>query len=343
MAGSPHQCLISFGSNLGNRDTVLGQAAALVAADVRVENFQASRLYETPPIGGPTGQEPFLNAVAAFETSASAAEILGKLQSIEDKLGRLRKKRWGSRSIDLDVVLHGELIGGSRGLVVPHPRYTARRFVLRPACDVAGHYRDPRFGWSLKKLADHLDQGAASMALVGGTEACRSELCDRLSAHPGLTIFRSRPAEVSMEVIGNAPAKLRQPPKASTSSSDPSSDPSLSLSLGLSSSLGSASRNPSIQASVDTAWVSDFVPVLPDAASESALSATIPRLLARLQATEPEHRWPAPHQMWPGGRNWPEYRLELDDMDWAASEIVSAIQSMRCSLSPVTENGDWWK
>ncbi|KAA1261305.1 2-amino-4-hydroxy-6-hydroxymethyldihydropteridine pyrophosphokinase [Rubripirellula obstinata] len=289
----------------------------MIAADGCVNDFAASRLYETPPIGGPDGQEPFLNAVAAFETNVAAAKILSKLQSVEDKLGRLRKTRWGARSIDLDVVLHGELIGGSRGLVVPHPRYTARRFVLRPACDVAGHYRDPRFGWSLQKLADHLDQGVASMALAGGTEANRSELCDRLSHESGLTIFKSRPIAQPMSVIGNAPAPNQ------TSSS--------------------ANRHPTIPLSTDTAWVSDFVPDLPDTESEPAKLPNTPRLIARLQATEPGNRWPAPHQMWPGGRNWPEYRLELDDMDWAAKEVVSAIQSMRCSLVPVSEDGNWWQ
>lgn len=293
----------------------------MIAAEDCVNQFAASRLYETPPIGGPSGQEPFLNAVAAFDTDASAAEVLAKLQAIEDKLGRLRKARWGSRSIDLDVVLHGELIGGSSGLVVPHPRYTARRFVLRPACDVAGHYRDPRFGWSLQKLADHLDQGVPSMALVGGTQASRKELCDRLSTEAGLTVFKSPPIGMPMAVIGNAPAPKQDSLKPDTA----------------------ANRQPRIPATIANAWVSDFVPNLPPAESELAKCPSTPRLVTRLQATQPKHRWPAPHQLWPGGRDWPEYRLELDDMDWAAGEVVSALQSMRCSLEAVTEDGNWWK
>ncbi len=90
--------------------------------------MMASRLFETPPIGGPAGQEPFLNAVAAFDTDASARQILELLQQTEQRLGRTRNLRWDSRSIDLDVVLHGELVGGGTGLIVPHPRYTARQF-----------------------------------------------------------------------------------------------------------------------------------------------------------------------------------------------------------------------
>jgi 2-amino-4-hydroxy-6-hydroxymethyldihydropteridine diphosphokinase len=293
------QCLISFGSNLGDRNALLAKAARIVAADARVHRLASSRLYETPPIGGPGGQEPFLNAVAAFDTDASAAQILSLLQRVENDLGRDRKQRWGSRSIDLDVVLHGELIGGSRGLVVPHPRYTARRFVLRPACDVAGHYRDPRFGWTLRRLADHLDLGVASMALVGGSASQRSELCRRLRDQPGLQVF-----ETAFPIDDDE---------------------------------------------IDSPWVSAFVPDFPPgntATTESsgALDCSkVPRLVTRLQTTRPHDRWPAPHQMWPSGWNWPQYRLELDDMQWAAGEVVSALQSMRCPLIPVTDDGDWWK
>jgi 2-amino-4-hydroxy-6-hydroxymethyldihydropteridine diphosphokinase len=316
LIGTAQQCLISFGSNLGNRDSVISEAASLIAADVRVHQFAASRLFETPPIGGPDGQEPFLNAVAAFETTASAAEVLVQLQTIEDRLGRLRRQRWGARSIDLDVVLHGELIGGSRGLVVPHPRYTARRFVLRPACDVAGHYRDPRFGWTLRQLADHLDAGVPSMALVGSSEASRRELCDRLARDAGLTIFDSPPIAKPRAVIGNAPAAMIQAP----------------MDLPV-----------EIPTTIDCPWVAAFVPKLPAADSDQAKCPSVPRLITRLQATEAKNRWPAPHQMWPSSWDWPEYRLELDDMDWAFGEVVSAMQSMRCPLTPLTDDGNWWR
>ncbi len=318
------QCLISFGSNLGDRDTRIAEAARLIAADPRIESFAASRLYETPPIGGPGGQEPFLNAVAAFETQWSAAETLLQLQSIEQQLGRRRKLRWGARSIDLDVVLHGELIGGNQGLVVPHPRYTARRFVLRPACDVAGHYRDPRFGWSLQQLADHLDQGVPSMALVGGTEASRSELCDRLREKEGITTFNARPLAPPMTVIGNAPAKTSSP------------------------NLFDLADDHLIPPTIDSPWVAAFVPPLPDPKDSPTSLPSTPRVITRLQQTTTNNRWPAPHQMWPASWNWPEYRLELDDMDWAVGEVASALKSMRCPLKPVTEipsAGDrqWWQ
>ena len=93
------QCLISFGSNLGDRHALVADAAKAVARLPAVADLRASRLFETPPIGGPTGQEPFLNAVAAFNTEASARKILDCLQTIEMDLGRQRRQRWGARAI----------------------------------------------------------------------------------------------------------------------------------------------------------------------------------------------------------------------------------------------------
>ena len=116
------QCLISFGSNLGNRDSLIAEAARCIDSSCYVDSLQTSRLFETPPIGGPGGQVPFLNAIAAFDTTASAREILEMLQEIEQQLGRERCRRWDARSIDLDVGLHVEMVGGGRGWSVRHAR-----------------------------------------------------------------------------------------------------------------------------------------------------------------------------------------------------------------------------
>lgn len=305
------QCLISFGSNLGDRDQRVAAAARIIAASPVVENFSASRLFQTPPIGGPGGQEPFLNAVAAFDTSASARDILAMLQHTEDQLGRVRHQRWSARSIDLDVVLHGELIGGGTGLVVPHPRYTARQFVLEPARDVASRYRDPRFGWTLDRLGRHVAGGVASLALVGDDEATRKRLCQRLRDEHGIQTFVNCPTEpTSSDAVDAVPADQSQP------------------------------------------WVSNFVPASLDHvcqklasgqdASDELDAPSIPRLIARMQRVSSDSRWPAPHQMWPSRWRYPEYRLEVDDLDWAVAELVSALQSMRCPVHPVTTDGTWY-
>jgi 2-amino-4-hydroxy-6-hydroxymethyldihydropteridine diphosphokinase len=343
------QCLISFGSNLGDRHALIADAAKAVARLPIVNGLQASRLFETPPIGGPTGQEPFLNAVAAFDTEASAREILGCLQAIETDLGRKRRQRWGARAIDLDVVLHGELVGGGTGLIVPHPRYTARQFVLQPACDVAAHYRDPRFGWTLERLAKHIDQGTPSLALVGGDRAIREELCTRLAAQFGVTTFAARAFSQRMKVVGNAPARVSddRPTPSEVSSPHqavgpepvPGQMPEPQVQESVAGQLGSDICGVKAESGP---WVSAFLPPLPPLASPETNSASVPRLVVRMQSATVQTRWPAPHQMWPAGWRWPEYRLEIDDLDWAVSELASALSSMRCPVEPVTADGAWW-
>jgi 2-amino-4-hydroxy-6-hydroxymethyldihydropteridine diphosphokinase len=337
------QCLISFGSNLGDRYALIADAAKAVAGLPKVDELRASRLFETPPIGGPTGQEPFLNAVAAFDTMASAREVLDWLQVIETDLGRQRRQRWGARAIDLDVVLHGELVGGGTGLIVPHPRYTARQFVLKPACDVAAHYRDPRFGWTLKRLAEHIDQGVPSLALVGGDQAIREELCMRLASESGVTTFAAKPFAKPMKVVGNAPAPVVHDSQAVADQSlrvgkvAGDKPPAQDLELG------GNSVDSIIRVSADVGpWVSAFMPPLPPLNSSETAAVNVPRLVARMQSTTDQTRWPAPHQMWPAGWRWPEYRLEIDDLDWAVSELASALSSMRCPVEAVTVDGGWW-
>ncbi|MEM6776692.1 MAG: 2-amino-4-hydroxy-6-hydroxymethyldihydropteridine diphosphokinase [Planctomycetota bacterium] len=326
----PTQCLISLGSNLGDRHAVMAEAAAAIAVsrvgDVPLvgcdgspdtserSKLRTSRLFETPPIGGPQGQSPFLNAVAAFSTELPASAILDVLQSIESDLGRRRRVRWGARCIDLDVVLHGRLagrptagrrglIGGrgpagsSRALVVPHPRYTARRFVLLPACDVAADFCDPRFGWTIRELAEHLDAEVPSLALAGGDESIRDHLCQSLRLDFGMTTL---PA--SAEGIAD-----------------------------------SGMLNPYVS------------PVVPSCLLDTGSTVTaipqpgrLPRLIVRIQQTTPQTRWPAPHQIWPCGWRWPEYRLEVDDMQWAVGELASAVDSMRCEIHPASKDGQWW-
>jgi 2-amino-4-hydroxy-6-hydroxymethyldihydropteridine diphosphokinase len=296
-----NQCIVSFGSNLGSRRELVAVAAAKIAASdvvLSAGQLQTSRLFETPPIGGPEGQEPFLNAIGVFETTASARGVLDLLQTLELELGRQRLRRWDARSIDLDVILHGQLVGGTTGLVVPHPRYTARQFVLRPACDVAAHFRDPRFGWTLAQLAEHLEAAVPSLALVSGPQELRGLLCQRLADEFGVTIRRSPDVPGGAEFDGRTP------------------------------------------------WACDFLPEPPEEVGSDFQSLSqqprVPRLLVRLQRPTDQSGWPAPHLMWPSGWRWPEYRLEIDDLDWAVRELASAFDSMRCDAEPVTTDGNWW-
>jgi 2-amino-4-hydroxy-6-hydroxymethyldihydropteridine diphosphokinase len=120
---------IALGSNLGDRLASLRLAAT--ALTQLGEVVAASSLYETDPIGGPE-QGSFLNAVIVIETTLHPRKLLDELHRIEAQAGRVRDVRWGPRRLDLDLILYGTEQAEENGMVVPHPRFSDRRFVLEP-------------------------------------------------------------------------------------------------------------------------------------------------------------------------------------------------------------------
>jgi 2-amino-4-hydroxy-6-hydroxymethyldihydropteridine diphosphokinase len=124
---------IALGSNQGDRAGHLRGAVDGMGGLGSV--VAVSGLYETEPIGGPD-QAPFLNAVAILDTSLPPAELLERLQAIEDDDGREREVRWGPRTLDLDIVAVDGGPVDQPGLQIPHPRAAERRFVLQPLVEV---------------------------------------------------------------------------------------------------------------------------------------------------------------------------------------------------------------
>jgi len=122
---------VGLGANLGDRREFLDRAVALLAATDGVQLLAVSELLETNPVGL-VDQPRFLNGAAAVETTLSARELLEVLLGIERTLGRVRGKRWGPRTIDLDLLLYGDTVVDEPGLEVPHPRLHERRFALEP-------------------------------------------------------------------------------------------------------------------------------------------------------------------------------------------------------------------
>ena len=128
---------IALGSNLGARESLIGEALAALAADGRVDVVAVSRLRETEPVG--VGAQPrFLNGAARLETSLAPRELLDRLLDVERRLGRVRSPddAHGPRTIDLDLLLYGSASVREPGLEVPHPRLHERRFVLEPLADL---------------------------------------------------------------------------------------------------------------------------------------------------------------------------------------------------------------
>ena len=94
-------------------------------------------MYETEPVGGPEGQQPYLNVVIELDTELSPRELLAVCHRLEAAADRVRDERWGPRTLDVDVLLVGDLTVDEPDLVVPHPRMWARRFVMAPLADIA--------------------------------------------------------------------------------------------------------------------------------------------------------------------------------------------------------------
>jgi 2-amino-4-hydroxy-6-hydroxymethyldihydropteridine diphosphokinase len=130
----PTIAYIGIGSNVGDREANCRKAIELLAEAGRV--ISVSSLYYTEPVGYKE-QEDFINAVVSLETDLSARELLDACHAIEDRLGRKRTLRWGPRTIDLDILLHGDLMMSQPDLVIPHPLMATRKFVLAPLAEIA--------------------------------------------------------------------------------------------------------------------------------------------------------------------------------------------------------------
>ena len=138
---SPTLAAIGLGSNLGDREAHLKYAIHRLA-DV-LANLRASSLLETSPVGVPGLQPLFLNAAAVGEARTSPDELLRALLAIERERGRQRPFAGAARTLDLDLLIYGDLISDQPGLNVPHPRFRERRFVLEPLAEIAPDLRDP--------------------------------------------------------------------------------------------------------------------------------------------------------------------------------------------------------
>ena len=141
---------IALGSNLGDREAYL--RSAIAALQPSISNLRVSTFHDTAPVGvGP--QPTFLNATAVGETSLGARDLLDALLAVERALGRERPFPGAPRTVDLDLILYGDaILDEAPSLIVPHPRFRERRFVLEPLAEIAPDWRDPVTGKTVEEL-----------------------------------------------------------------------------------------------------------------------------------------------------------------------------------------------
>ena len=145
---------VGLGANLGPREIAIQRALTLLASEEGIEVVEQSTLRETDPVGR-VEQPRFLNGVVALDTTLSPRELLDVLLRVERELGRVRDgERWGPRTIDLDLLLHGSNVVDEPGLRLPHPRLHERRFALEPLADLAPDLEIPGRG----KVSEILQQ-----------------------------------------------------------------------------------------------------------------------------------------------------------------------------------------
>jgi len=146
---------IALGSNLGDREAHLAGAAAALRGILA--NLTISSTHETAYVGAGRAQPPYLNAVAVGDTALGARALLDALLEAERQFGRERPYPDAPRTLDLDLVLYGMEIIDEPGLVVPHPRFRKRRFVLEPLAEIAADWIDPVTGRTIEELLRTLD------------------------------------------------------------------------------------------------------------------------------------------------------------------------------------------
>lgn len=139
-----------IGGNEGDREGRLAEARQYITA--KTGSIQkASSLYETAPWGNPH-QGWFLNQALKLETGLEAATLMSSLLGIEEKMGRRRLEKYGSRVIDIDILFFNDAIVQEPALIVPHPEIPNRRFVLEPLDEIAPGYIHPVLGQSVHEL-----------------------------------------------------------------------------------------------------------------------------------------------------------------------------------------------
>jgi 2-amino-4-hydroxy-6-hydroxymethyldihydropteridine diphosphokinase len=147
---------IGLGSNLGDRKTNINTSLKMLADAEQIALAGVSDVIETSPLAQ-AEQPKYLNAVAELNTTLSADDLFRKLVDIETLLGRVRREKWSSRTIDLDILLFAEDVINDPDLTVPHPRMHLRSFVLKGLCQLNGDLVHPVTKESVTELADRLN------------------------------------------------------------------------------------------------------------------------------------------------------------------------------------------
>ena len=156
---------IGIGSNLGDKRLNCLKAIKMIGQIPGCELTGRSDLYLTKPIGV-RGQDWYVNGVASISTGITAQTLLKGLLTIEKDMGRVRRERWASRIIDLDILVFGEVIISEGHLKVPHPLMHLRRFVLIPMVQVAPDLIHPSLAVTMSELLRNFQEDGQTVTPI---------------------------------------------------------------------------------------------------------------------------------------------------------------------------------
>lgn len=141
--------VIAIGSNLGDRIAAIRKTGVFLQA-LSEKPVQKASVWESEPVGA--AKYTFLNTAARIETSLPPSGLLAKLKAFERACGREQNPvRWGPRIIDLDIICYGNLVIEQENLIIPHPEYSRRLFVLLPMKEILPEWQDPGSGKTIEE------------------------------------------------------------------------------------------------------------------------------------------------------------------------------------------------